>query len=74
MQSFVPDPSKLRTPYNRDFFTPDSRGGLVYDQHGHEDKSKNALVLESDSCSIKVLFNNTSSQIHAEEYDVEGTR
>lgn len=23
------------------------------DQHGHEDKSKNALVLESDLCSIK---------------------
>lgn len=44
------------------------------DQHGHEDKSKNALVLESDSCSIKVLFNNTSSQIHAEDNDVEGTR
>ena len=23
-------PSKLRTPCNGDFFTPDSRGGLVY--------------------------------------------
>ena len=26
----VLDPSKLRTPCNGDFFTPDSRGGLVY--------------------------------------------
>ena len=26
----VLDPCKLRTPCNGDFFTPDSRGGLVY--------------------------------------------